>query len=77
LSFAKTGSRGDGRLDIAVGMLSAQQTCILFNSGQGKFTRSCFASGTDAILMVTSDLNHNGKPDLVIGNFVLSFEPPM
>ena len=66
---------GDGKTDLAVGLLNSQQACILFNSGNGEFTRTFFASGADVVAMVTSDLNHNGKPDLVIGNFVLSYEP--
>jgi len=26
--------------------------------------------------MIASDLNRDGKPDLVIGNFLLDFAPP-
>jgi hypothetical protein len=64
----------DGRIDLAVAFAFSQQTCMLFNSGNGQFTRSFFASGAGAIAMVTADMNNDGKPDLVIGNFVLSFE---
>jgi len=67
---------GDGKVDLAVGLLGSQQACILFNSGNGQFTRSFFASGADVVAMVTSDLNRDGKPDLVIGNFVLDFASP-
>lgn len=67
---------GDGKLDLAVGLMLSQQVCILFNSGGGQFTRTFYASGASAILIVDSDLNHNGKSDLVIGNFVLDYEPP-
>ena len=63
---------GDGRLDIAVGLLGSEQLCILFNAGGGEFTRSFFASGASAVAMTSSDINHNGKPDLVIGNFGLT-----
>ena len=67
---------GDGRIDLAVGIMFSQQACILFNNGNGQFTRSFFASGADAIGIITSDLNTNGKSDLIIGNFVLDFAPP-
>ena len=67
---------GDGRIDLAVGFMFSQQACILFNNGNGQFTRSFFASGADAISIISSDLNKNGKSDLIIGNFVLDFAPP-
>jgi hypothetical protein len=67
---------GDGRLDLAVGLMLSQQACLLFNSGQGQFTRSFFASGASAIAITSSDLNLDGKPDLVIGNFVRDYAPP-
>ena len=66
---------GDGRTDLAVGLMLSQQTCLLFNQGNGEFSRSFFASGASAVGMITSDLNRNGKSDLVIGNFVLGSEP--
>jgi hypothetical protein len=58
-----------------VGLEHAQQVCILTNTGQGQFTRSFFASGAAAVGMVLSDVNRDGKPDLVIGNYVLDFVP--
>jgi hypothetical protein len=67
---------GDGKPDIAVGLMLSQQGCLLLNSGNGQFTRSFFASGADTVAMVSSDLNQNGKLDLVIGNFVLDAVPP-
>jgi hypothetical protein len=66
---------GDGRIDLAVGLMLSQQVCLLFNQSNGQLTRSFFASGADVIGMVASDLNRNGKLDLVIANFVLSYEP--
>jgi hypothetical protein len=67
---------GDGRLDLAVGLLGSEQVCILFTAGGGEFTRSFFASGASAVAMTSSDLNHDGKPDLVIGNTVVIYAPP-
>jgi hypothetical protein len=67
---------GDGRLDLAVGLMLSQQACLLFNSGQGQFARSFFASGASAIPITSSDLNRDGKPDLIIGNFVRDYAPP-
>ena len=67
---------GDGQIDLAVGLAGSEQGCILFNAGGGRFTRSFFASGASAVAMTASDLNRNGKTDLVIGNFVFDFAPP-
>ena len=67
---------GDGRLDLAVGLMLSQQACLFFNNGDGTFARSFLASGAFAVAMTSSDLNHNGKPGLVIGNFVLDAGPP-
>jgi len=67
---------GDGRLDLAVGLMLSQQACLLFNNGNGEFTRTFYASGADVVAMISSDLNRTGKPDLVIGNFVVDFAPP-
>jgi hypothetical protein len=67
---------GDGRPDLAVGLMLSQQACLLFNNGDGQFSRSFFASGADVVAMIASDLNQNGKLDLVIGNFVVDFAPP-
>jgi hypothetical protein len=50
---------GDGRTDLAVGLMLSQQVCLLFNSGNGQFTRSFFASGASALAMTTSDLNRD------------------
>jgi len=66
---------GDGKPDIAAGLILSQQVTLLFNNGQGQFTRSFFASGAFTIGMIQSDLNRNGKPDLVIGNFQVSGSP--
>ena len=67
---------GDGRPDLAVGLISSHQICLLFDGGQGQFTRSFFASGADTNSMLASDLNRDGKPDLVITNFMLNYRPP-
>jgi hypothetical protein len=67
---------GDGRSDLAVGLTLSYQGCLLFSSGQGQFTRSFFASGASAVAMTSSDLNLDGKPDLIIGNFMFNYEPP-
>lgn len=67
---------GDGRIDLAVGLLHSSQACLLFNQGNGQFTRSFIASGAQTVSITAADLNHNGKLDLVIGNFTFVFAPP-
>jgi hypothetical protein len=67
---------GDGRPDLAVGLILSHQVCLFFNDGKGEFTRSFFASGADTNSMLAADLNKDGKPDLVITNYMLSFRPP-
>lgn len=49
---------------------------MLFNNGNGQFSRSFFASGAFGAPIVTADLNHNGKTDLVIANYQFIFAPP-
>jgi hypothetical protein len=67
---------GDGLPDIAAGLMWSQQVCLLFNKGQGQFARSFLASGANTDNMIAADLNHRGKLDLVITNFMLDYEPP-
>jgi hypothetical protein len=67
---------GDGRPDLAAGLLLSQQVALFFNLGGGQFSRSFFASGADNNAMVAADMNRDGKPDLVIVNFLLDFRPP-
>lgn len=59
---------GNGKVDLAVALIWSQQACLLLNQGNGQFSRSFFASGAFAEGMVSSDLNRDGKTDLVIGN---------
>jgi hypothetical protein len=66
---------GDGLTDLVVGLQMSHQVCILFNSRNGQFSRSFFASGAYTVAMVSSDLNRDDKPDLVIGNFGFDFAP--
>jgi len=67
---------GNGQTDLAVGLIGPQEVCLLFPSGQGQFTRSFFASGASATVMIASDLNKNGTLDLVIGNFLVDSAAP-
>lgn len=66
---------GDGRIDLAVGSELSYQVCMLFNQGNGQFTRSFFASGAFGGPIIASDLNKNGKLDLVIANYGYDFLP--
>ena len=67
---------GDGRIDVAAGLIFAQQGVILFNNTNGQFSRSFFASGADTVSMTAADLNHSGKSDLIFSNFELDSRPP-
>ena len=67
---------GDGRPDIAVALAFSHEAEIFFNQGNGQFTRSIFASGADATAVITADLNHRDKKDLVIQNFMFDVQPP-
>jgi FG-GAP-like repeat len=67
---------GDGRIDLAVGLSPSHQVCLFFNSGNGQFTRSYFASGANTILITCADVNKDGKPDLIIGDFMVDSAPP-
>jgi hypothetical protein len=35
--------------------------CLLFNNGNGEFSRTCYASAANAVAMADSNLNRNGK----------------
>jgi len=67
---------GDGQIDLAVGLILSHQACLLFNNGDGTFSRSFLASGAEAYAMTSSDLNKNGKLDLIIGNAAPMDAPP-
>jgi hypothetical protein len=40
---------GDGHIDIAAGLMLAQQGVIFFANGNGQFSRSFFASGAGTV----------------------------
>ncbi|HVB87779.1 MAG TPA: VCBS repeat-containing protein [Candidatus Dormibacteraeota bacterium] len=67
---------GDGRLDILAGLEFAEQLVLYTNDGQGGFEVSYFASGANTNTMACADLNKDGKPDVVIVNYGLSYRPP-
>lgn len=66
---------GDGRLDIAAESGSSHQVCMLFNQGNGQFTRSFFAAGVFSGPMMAFDLNNDGKSDLILANYGFDFAP--
>jgi hypothetical protein len=65
----------DGRLDIAVGMLSPEDALIFTNDGTGKYQMTSFAIGVGSIDAIAADLSHDGKPDLATLDF-FTFVPP-
>ena len=49
---------------------------VYTNDGQGGFQRSYFASGTNSIAVLATDLNGDGKPDVVVNNYNVDYAPP-
>jgi hypothetical protein len=63
---------GDGKLDVAVVHGSTDYLIsdveILLGNGDGTLgAATAFPSGTDAVTIVTADLNGDGKPDVIVG----------
>jgi hypothetical protein len=67
---------GDGRPDILACLFYSEQCVVYTNNGQGGFQRSYFASGTNAVALLATDLTGDGNPDLVIANYALDYRPP-
>lgn len=75
-SIAVRDFNGDGRSDILACLFLSQQCVLYTNDGQGGFARSYFASGATSVAAISLDLNGDGKPDVVLTNYLLDFRPP-
>jgi hypothetical protein len=75
-SLAVADVDGDGKADIVACLFFSQQCAVFTNDGTGGFKRSYFASGSTSIDLLLTDLNGDGKPDLVISNYLVDFAPP-
>lgn len=67
---------GDGRPDILACLFLSGVCALYTNDGQGGFEISYFASGTNTMALLATDLDGDGKPDLAITNYKVDFEPP-
>jgi hypothetical protein len=64
---------GDGKLDLATANVSSNNVSVLLNTstpnGAASFaTKHDFATGIAPISLTVSDMNRDGKPDLVVAN---------
>jgi hypothetical protein len=59
----------DGRLDIAIGLLSPEDAVIFTNDGTGKYQVTSYAIGVGSLSSVAADLSRDGKPDLATLNY--------
>ncbi len=75
-SLAVVDLNGDGKPDIVACLFLSQQCAVFTNDGAGGFQRSYFASGANAVSLLSTDLNGDGKQDLVITNYTVDFAPP-
>lgn len=67
---------GDGHGDIVACLFYSEQCTLYTGDGKGDFLKSNFASATNSISMTVGDLNGDGKPDLVLTNYIVDFRPP-
>ena len=60
---------GDGKLDLAVGLITAGQVNIHNGDGIGNFAAGTpISTGMQPRMILSKDLNGDGKPDLVVSN---------
>jgi hypothetical protein len=73
-SVAAVDLNGDGRLDLVSADLTSNVVSIFLGNGNGTFqngtaqTRVQVGVGSSPIALVTGDLNHDGRPDLVVAD---------
>ena len=74
-SVAVADFNSDGRLDIAIGMLSPEDALIFINDGTGKYQLTSYAIGVGSVASIAADLSHDGKPDLATLDYYTSVPP--
>lgn len=67
---------GDGFPDIVACLFLSEQCAIYTNDRQGGFRRSYFASGANAMELLTAPFGGNSAPSLAITNYALDYRPP-
>jgi hypothetical protein len=75
-SLAVADFNGDGLLDIAAGMIGADDVVIFTNDGTGKYEVTSYAIGVYAVYSVSASFSQTGKPDLAFLNYYFEYEPP-
>src|SRR5262249_22014687 len=71
-ALAMADLNGDGILDIAAANSDSNDVTVLLGDGKGGFTQasgSPFTAGTDPEAIAIGDLDGDGIPDIVVGNF--------
>jgi hypothetical protein len=74
-SVAVADFNSDGRLDIAVGMISPEEVLIFTNDGTGKYLLTSYATGVGSLDSIAADLSHDGKPGLATLNYYTYASP--
>jgi len=67
---------GDGLLDIAAGMIGADDVVLFTNDGTGKYEITSYAIGVYGVYSISAALNLDGKPDLAFLNYYTDYKPP-
>lgn len=67
---------GDGFPDIVACLFFSEQCAIYTNDKQGGFQRSYFASGANAMELLTAPFTSNRTPSLAITNYAVDYRPP-
>ena len=60
---------GDGKLDLVVANADSNSVSLLLGNGNGIFqSQRTLATGHDPVSLACKDLNHDGRPDIIVEN---------
>jgi hypothetical protein len=75
--MAEADFNGDGKMDLAVGMLFSNEIAILLGNGDGTFRQlDTYQVLGDINFVATGDFNGDGKPDLAVPILVCDYPTP-